>query len=73
MEYDKEYFQKRIKRSLENYKGASEIDREKMRRTATWMADKARQTDEYFLFFYGSENIFSQWHECRFIVNNLPL
>lgn len=74
MDYDKEYFQKKLAASKERYEKASESDKEKMRRTAEWLADKSRISDlsDYeegnseFIFFYGSESVFSQWHRCSF-------
>lgn len=70
MEYNKEYFRRRVKESLKKYEEASEVEREKMRRTATWMADKARPNGDNFLFFYGSDSTFSQWYRCKFMADN---
>lgn len=41
MDYDKEYFRKKLIESKRKYQEASEADQQKMRRTAQWLADKS--------------------------------
>jgi len=75
MEHDKEYFRKRLKESQKQYDQSNESSRIKKQNTAQLMADKVKSENLVslvpgceFLFFYGSNSVFSQWFKCEFQV-----
>lgn len=78
MNYDKEYFLKKVAESREQFEGLSESDKKKYLATAERMSVKSRSEmlvnlplgTEYF-FFYGSKSPFSQWYRCSFSVQGV--